>query len=243
LESLLTCHKFIFTLPLFFQVVLSETASKAGSRLIIPSLATPVGGFTSGWIMSRWGHMRKLVQIGTFVLTIGNVLVLLLGQANEEWKYLVYIFPSNLGAGLAYPSTLFAFIAAFEHHGKRNCVFQSESLLTYPPTEQAVSTSLVYLIRQLGFVWGISLTSATIQNVLASRLPAALADVPNKDEVIDAIRRSVYALNELSPDIQSAAQTVYYDAIKAAFALSLGMSAIAFFASLFIDNKKLSRSK
>jgi hypothetical protein len=101
----------------------------------------------------------------------------------------------------------------------------------------------VYLIRQLGYVWGIALTSALIQNVLASNLPTALAGLANKEEVIDAIRHSVYALNELPPEAKAAAQAVYYDAIKAAFVLSVGMSVAAFLASLLIENKKLSRSK
>lgn len=40
-------------LPLFFQVVLLDSASTAGARLAIPSLATPIGGVIAGVVMSR----------------------------------------------------------------------------------------------------------------------------------------------------------------------------------------------
>lgn len=98
------------------------------------------------------------------------------------------------------------------------------------------------MIRQLGNVWGIALTSATIQNILANRLPVALADVPDKEEIIDAIRHSVFVLNDLPSEVRIVAQEVYYDAVKAAFALSVVMGFVAFIASTFIKSKKLSRS-
>lgn len=49
--------------------------------------------------------------------------------------------------------------------------------------DHAVSASTVYLIRSLGWVWGVSITSAIVQNTLGSRLPDALSGVPNKWEV------------------------------------------------------------
>lgn len=50
-------------------------------------------------------------------------------------------------------------------------------------TEQAVSTSIVYLFRSMGTVWGVAASSALLQNILADQLPKALAGIPNKDEV------------------------------------------------------------
>jgi hypothetical protein len=50
--------------------------------------------------------------------------------------------------------------------------------------EQAVSTSMVYLIRSMGTVYGVAASSAIIQNVLSSRLPDALSGIPRKQKVI-----------------------------------------------------------
>ena len=87
-------------------------------RLVIPSLATPVGGVISGIIMSRYGHLSKLVMAGCFLMAFGNGLVASLQFRDSSWKYLVYLIPANLGQGIAYPAILFTFLAAFDHNRK-----------------------------------------------------------------------------------------------------------------------------
>lgn len=112
-------------LPLFFQAILLDTASTAGARLIIPSLATPLGGVISGTVMSRWGQLTNLVRVGALLMCVGNILVMTLGFHDARWKYVVYIFPANLGQGLVYPAILFTVLAAFGHEGA----------YTYTPTK------------------------------------------------------------------------------------------------------------
>lgn len=105
-------------IPLFFQVVLLDSASKAGLRLIIPALSTPIGGLISGFIMSRWGQLSNLVRTGCFFMTLGNGLVASLQYQDSAWKYIVYLFPANIGQGIVYPSILFTNIATFEQSRK-----------------------------------------------------------------------------------------------------------------------------
>lgn len=107
-------------LPLFFQVVLLDSASKAGARLAIPSFATPVGGIITGLIMSRYGHLIGLVRTGAIFMTLGNALVTALRFSDSVWKYYVFIIPANLGQGIIYPSTLFTNLATFEHSGRKH---------------------------------------------------------------------------------------------------------------------------
>lgn len=111
-------YAYLFTLPLFFQVVLLDSATKAGTRLAIPSLATPVGGVIAGVIMSRWGKLLSLVRIGAVLMTLGNGLVASFGFYDSTWKYIVFIFPANLGQGIIYPAMLFTTLASFDHSGK-----------------------------------------------------------------------------------------------------------------------------
>ncbi len=106
--------QFLFTIPLFFQVVLSESASKAGIRLVIPSIGTPVGGLIAGFIMSRWGMLNHLVRLGCLLMVVGNGLMATLNYHDSSWKYIVYLFPANLGQGIVFPSILFTNIAAFQ---------------------------------------------------------------------------------------------------------------------------------
>ncbi|KZF24814.1 MFS general substrate transporter [Xylona heveae TC161] len=111
----LAAYGFLFMLPLFFQVVLLESATKAGTRLIIPSLATPTGSLAAGIIMSRWGRLVGLIRSGAILMALGNGLLCSLGFTDSMWKYFVYIFPANLGQGIIYPSILFTSLASFDH--------------------------------------------------------------------------------------------------------------------------------
>jgi len=104
-------------LPLFFQVVLDDSATQAGARLAIPSLATPLGGLVAGYVMSRYGRLIMLVRIGAVCLAFGNALVTSLGASEPAWKYFVFTFPANLGQGIIYPATLFTNLATFDHDG------------------------------------------------------------------------------------------------------------------------------
>lgn len=63
-------------------------------------------------------------------------------------------------------------------------------MLTNRPPEQAVSTSIVYLFRSMGSVWGVAAAATIIQNVLSSRLPSALSEIPDKLKVISFLRPS-----------------------------------------------------
>jgi hypothetical protein len=117
-QTTLTMEQFLFTIPLFFQVVLSESASKAGIRLIIPSLGTPVGGLIAGYIMSRWGMLNHLVRLGCLLMVVGNGVMATLNYHDSSWKYIVYLFPANLGQGIVFPSMLFTNIAAFQQSRK-----------------------------------------------------------------------------------------------------------------------------
>jgi hypothetical protein len=174
-------------LPLFFQVVLQDTATTAGARLAIPSVATPIGGLVAGVVMSRWGNLVTLVRIGALFMTLGNGLVTSLSFNDNKWKYLVFIFPANLGQGIIYPATLFSTLASFNHSGKlvhfrvdKTCTITVELTSV---SDHAVSASTVYLIRSLGSVWGVAITATIVQNTLAWRLPAALAGSPNLEKV------------------------------------------------------------
>ena len=92
-------------------------------RLVIPSLATPVGGVVAGIVMSRYGQLSGLVRVGCLFMLLGNALLASLKYQDVKWKYVVYLFPANLGQGIAYPSILFTFLAAFDHSRKLYFLF------------------------------------------------------------------------------------------------------------------------
>ncbi|RFU27317.1 hypothetical protein B7463_g9028, partial [Scytalidium lignicola] len=219
----MSAYAFLFMIPLFFQVVLQDTPSQAGIRLVIPSLATPIGGFIAGVVMSHYGKLSELVRVGCFLMMFGNGLVASLKYRDSSWKYLIYLVPANLGQGMAYPSILFTFLAAFDH------------------SEQAVSTSMVYLFRSMGTVWGVAASSTIVQNVLAKQLPIALSGVDNKEKIIDEIRHSVTVLKDLPIEVGNIAREVYFNALRYGFIGSTIIGVIALVSAFFARGKSLAR--
>ncbi|OHE97931.1 major facilitator superfamily transporter [Colletotrichum orchidophilum] len=217
----LAAYAYLFMLPLFFQVVLLDSATMAGARLAIPSLATPLGGLFAGIVMSRWGKLIWLVRAGAFLMLFGNALVTALKFQDSQWKYLVYIFPANLGQGIIYPAILFTTLASFDH------------------ADHAVSASTVYLVRSLGTVWGVAISSAIVQTTLSVRLPEALGNIPDKSKLIDEIRHSVTVLKTLPAEVRLPARHVYYEGIRYAFAASTTFAGIALIAALFASPRGL----
>ncbi|KAK3332623.1 major facilitator superfamily domain-containing protein [Cercophora scortea] len=202
-------YAYMFMIPLYFQAVRGDSPSAAGLKLIIPSLATPVGGVIAGSLMHRGCRLCWNVRIGTGLMLLGNLLALLMGTTESRWKEYVYLVPANLGLGLTNPSVLFSFVSLFEHR------------------EQAVATSTVYLIRSMGTIYGVTITAAIVQNVLMARLPATLGEQAT-EELIEKLRQSVFALRDLPPDIEIAVRALYHDAIRIAFSASSAFALLAF---------------
>jgi len=170
--AILIFLQYMFMVPLYFQAVRGDSPSAAGMRLMIPALATPVGGVIAGSMMQRGFRLCQNVRLGTSLMLLGNLLTCTLGTTGDRWKELVYLVPANLGLGLTNPSVLFSFVSSFEHRGMPTIQHPLDEDL--PFLEQAVATSTVYLIRSMGTIYGVTVTSAIVQNVLIARLPETL---------------------------------------------------------------------
>ncbi|KAK3291581.1 major facilitator superfamily domain-containing protein [Chaetomium fimeti] len=210
----MAAYAYMFMVPLYFQAVQGDSPSEAGLRLIVPALATPVGGVIAGSLMHRGYPLSLNVRLGTATMLLGNMLAMTLGMTGNRWKEFVYLVPANLGLGLTNPSVLFSFVSIFEHRA-----------------EQAVATSTVYLIRSMGTIYGVTVTSAIVQNVLLARLPEARGDSAT-EELIEKLRQSLFALSELSPSLEAAVRALYCDALRMAFSASSAFAFLAFVFSL-----------
>lgn len=114
-------------IPLYFQAVRGMSPSEAGVRLMIASLATPVGGIIAGTLMSRGVRLSINVRIGTGLMLLGNLFAVSMGTSGCRWVEIITLIPANLGLGLTNPSCLFSFVSLFEHRGKCNSLDQATS--------------------------------------------------------------------------------------------------------------------
>jgi hypothetical protein len=189
-------------MPLFFQAVRGDSPSVVGIRLIIPAFATPIGGVIAGSLMHRGYRLSNNVRMGTSLMFLGNMLAASMGNEPAGWKDFLYLIPANLGVGLTNPSVLFSFISFFGHRGKipgKN-LSNSDTYLG-KKTEQAVATSTVYLIRSMGTIYGVTLTSTVVQNVLATRLREKLGEQATDEVSYPTRKKMIFPLYMMSSSL------------------------------------------
>ncbi|KAK9449703.1 major facilitator superfamily domain-containing protein [Limtongia smithiae] len=215
----------LFMLPLYFQAVNLDPAAVAGARLIVPSLVGIFGSIIAGVIMSQWGHLAKLMKIGTLIMLIGCRLVATFGPDSPKWHYVAYLMPTQFGNALLMPAVLFSMLAHFSR------------------ADHAVATGTCYLIRSIGLVLGVAISNAINQNSLSKILPAVLADVPDGDKIADLVIHSVTAIKTLPEDTQRIVVWGYTMALRRCFWASTIACSVALFGSLFCNATKLHRKE
>lgn len=103
-------------MPLFFQAVLLDSPAQAGLRMVLRSLATPIGSFLAGIGMTRHFSLSMMTQAGMFTLAVGTASLLFIQVDSKELSMMLLMIP-NFGAGVAFPSSLFQFINIFAKSG------------------------------------------------------------------------------------------------------------------------------
>lgn len=205
-------YAYLFTLPLFFQIVLGDSTAKAGLRLTIPSLFTPVGGLITGICMSRYNCLQILLYAGVFLMALGNFLFLFIEKGSPNWLVGLFLIPANLGQGITFPATLFTFIFAF------------------PKSRQATATSTLYLFRSIGSVWGVAMSTGVIQLYFGKSLRSNLKDLLDEDkinELVTKITSNSSYIEKLHGELKDVVIDCFDSSTKKAHLLSTILSLLA----------------
>lgn len=202
--TLLTLNSILFNLPLYFQAVLLESASKAGSRLMVPSLATTIGSTFTGVFISQTGRVGPSLFVGSSLVIFGAASFVFLHRGMPNIFYTAILFPASFGQGTLMPSQYMSLLGITYHH------------------EQAVVSSICFMWRSIGSVFGISLSSLLVQNGLVHYLDEYVTGEPaEKAEVIRRVRGSVTAVFRLDPVHQEEAIRAYESSLKLCFIFTL----------------------
>ncbi|EPY52294.1 hypothetical protein SPOG_05742, partial [Schizosaccharomyces cryophilus OY26] len=196
-------YAYLFTLPLLFQLVLGDSPSKAGLRLALPSLSTPMGGLICGILMLQRVRVGRLLFLGVLLMALGYVLSLFIYPGISPILLGLFLIPANVGQGMGFPSSLFSFIFAF------------------PQDSHATSTSTLYLIRSIGSLFGVGGLSAVIQSTLRKKVFTDLSEFIDLNEnqirkVIHKVTKSMSSLYDLPEAIQKIVLGDYTFAIRKA---------------------------
>lgn len=98
-----------------------------------------------------------------------------------------------------------------------------------------------YLFRSLGTTLGISISTATLQQMLRVGLKRKLGGADRAREIEERVRQSLDYIRQLDPDVAAVVRRCYAVATQWAFVPAAVLAGLAIVSALFIKEKKLDR--
>jgi hypothetical protein len=109
------------------------------------------------------------------------------------------------------------------------------------PADTSMAIACSYLFRSLGTTLAISISTATLQQVLRVNLERELGGADRAREIEEQVRRSLDYIRGLDPDVAIIVRKCYAVATQWAFVPIAAFAAFAIVSSVFIREKKLGK--
>lgn len=217
----MTFFSLVYYLPIYFQVILGDSAMWSGIRLIPMELLIAVFATFSGLFISKMGIFKPLLPTGMGLLTICVGLVSLFDQHTPFSKIYGFTVIGGAGLGCMFSSAIIALQASAE------------------PRDIAVVTGLGNFSRILGGALGVAISSAILNSSLSQDLP--LFAPP--EVVKSVLESSEYVRHGCPPEYFEQVLESYQEALKLIWHVMTAFSGVGFFCSLLVKSAPILKPK
>jgi len=202
----------LFNIPLYLQAVRQTSPTTSGLYLMAPLIGVSLTAVTVGYYITITRNMKAPMTLGTFVVFLGAILTTTcLSPEIPTWAVPILIPFCSIGQGLAFPPTSIAVLALNPHD------------------EQAVVTTTLGLLRSLGAILGVAISSWIMQNSLILFLQEYVTspDPVKKAWIIKTVRESIAAIRDLDPKHKKQVIAAYSASLRMTFLMCIGVSLIS----------------
>ena len=213
----------LFFAPLFFQAVLGASATLSGAYLVPAMIGIVVASVGSGLVIRKTGRYYWITVWAFFVALISIVPVTLGVWFRSAVGEMAGLAVQALGAGAGVTTTLIALIANAD------------------PGDMAVVVACSYLFRALGSSIAVSLSSATLQQVLRTQLAGRFPDGDEARRIEEKVRQSLEYINQLPKWQAEQVRSSYQVATIGGFAPAAVLMVAALVVSFWIKEKALKK--
>ncbi|KAF9309791.1 hypothetical protein BG003_009351 [Podila horticola] len=140
----------IFYCPLYFQMVMHDSATKAGLQLLPMVAGMLLGGVGNGILISRTGRYRPFIWVAISIYIVGMALLSLWDENSKLDVQIGFLLVVGVGLGGSMQSVVLAGQCAV------------------PPADIAVVTSMLSFFRTMGGVVSVAIGGSLINNVLSN---------------------------------------------------------------------------
>ncbi|RMZ86472.1 hypothetical protein DV736_g6302, partial [Chaetothyriales sp. CBS 134916] len=208
----------LYYLPIYFQSILRATPIESGVNNLPLVLAAAVFALAGGAVVMKTGRAQQVMFIGSMLSTVAIGLIYTLDFDTPTGKWVGYQF--FVGATMAF-AIMHGLTIAQANVGPEDLAAVTANLLFFQTVGGAFSTS----VGQSAFV-----------NRLLATLPNTAPGV-NPGLVLSTGASELH--NVFLPDVLPGVLKAYMVGLKAAFAVAVAFSGVAFLCSLAIPMEKL----
>ncbi|KIN08976.1 hypothetical protein OIDMADRAFT_37925 [Oidiodendron maius Zn] len=208
----------LYYLPIYFQSILNASPIKSGVNNLPLVLAAAVFALAGGAVVMKTGRAQQVMFVGSMLSTIAIGLIYTLDIGTSTGKWVGYQFFT--GASMA-----FAIM-----HGL------SIAQANVGPEDLAAVTSNLLFFQTIGGAFSTSAGQSAFVNRLLATLPKT---APGVNPGLVIITGASELHNVFPPDVLPGVLEAYMVGLKAAFAVAVAFSGVAFLCTLAIPMKKL----
>lgn len=201
----------LFNIPLYLQAVRQTSPTTSGLYLLAPLLGISITAIFVGYYITITRNMKAPMTVGTIVVFLGAILTTTcLSPEVPTWAIPLLIPFCSIGQGFFFPPTTIALLAI------------------NPQDEQAVVSTTLGLLRSLGAILGVAVSSWVMQNSLLLFLQEYVtsSDPDKKAWIIRTARESIRSIRDLDPKHKRQVIAAYAASLRATFLMSIIVSVI-----------------
>ncbi len=233
----------MFFIALFFQAAAGFSAFESGLMFLPSTAAMLVGSLGGGMVMRRTGKYYGLTIIGLACVALSIIpLVAFSGAAVLSVIGIVAgLMVLSFGSGACESHDCIRELICGRY--VNDCIAITTTLIAIianaPREDTAIAIACSYLFRSLGSAIGISVSMATLQQVLRLKLAQELNNRDQAREIEEGVRQSLDYIRHLDPDVATVVRKCYAVATQFAFAPVVALALLALIAARFIKERRL----
>ncbi|KAG9062849.1 hypothetical protein KI688_005156 [Linnemannia hyalina] len=213
----------IFYLPIYFQVILDESATIGGLETVPFVFGIVISSVGSGiWVMKK-GTFAFFPAVGNFIFMGATALCILFKENTPRVVTIFVLMLCGLGVGLTYQAYTVAVQSAVK------------------PKYMATVTASIQFVRSLGQVFGIAIVGSVFNNKLEESLLSSFPLSPGRE--ILRVMQDYSFIKTYSELDQAAIYGSFVHGIHYAFYCSVAFCTLSFSAACFIEHKELKTRK
>lgn len=202
--------------PLFFQVSLGESATRAGLIIASMSIAVTIGSYTAGRVTTGTGRYRSLLRAAPAMSLVALVFFTFLDRESQAVSAIPWLALLGLSMGIAFPTMTTA----------------TQNSLALP--DLGAGTAAINFFRTLGQTLGVGVFGA----LLASRITRELAGIES-DVDAGELLSTPEDIQALEPAVRSAVEEAVAIGSHAVFVAALPVMALFVVAVWFLPELEL----